>query len=92
MGYAQLKLVRVEVKQIEGVFKTQNHFGTVLRPEHIFEVRAQVNASDYVKVVPVIESDKILAANSQQSSTVDALIAECCLEGLVFTKIFVDLN
>ena len=81
----------IEVKKVEGVFETEDNFRAILRPEDVFEVLRNVYSSDYIKCLPIIESDEVLASDTEQSTSEDAVICCLSLECLEFGEVLVDL-
>ena len=54
----------VEVKQVEGVFKSESHLAVVLGPIDVLEVRGEIDSPHNIVGLPVIERDAIFAAKS----------------------------
>jgi len=52
----------MELQKVKVLFECKNHAFSVLRPEYMLKILAQVDSTHDIEIVPVIEGNKVLAA------------------------------
>ena len=82
----------MELQKVKVLFECKNHAFAVLRPEYMLKILAQVDSTHDIEIVPVIEGNKVLAADGKQPAPVDSFVCKRSFKGLVFAKVAIDLN